>query len=305
MGKVIGMDIGGTNLRVGYVDESGNVLYHKVVPSRTITEGGDAVRDLIGFLKGYVEECGEAPEAMAIGIPAVICDDEKTVFQAPNLKDPSGKMLLDKTNLADPISEAFGVPVWIVRDTYCLLYADRERLGLQNEKIIAAGYIGTGYGGGVMIDGKILFGKGGLAMDFGHFTLHPDGKLCRCGKKGCLEAYASGIALQDLREEYFPDTEIGDMFTKHRDDPILKQFVRDCALPMSILGTILSPDVYLLGDGVVEMNDFPMEDLLEAIKDQAGHGAVDAGMRFVISPKDSSKGVFGAGIYAREHLARM
>ena len=80
----------------------------------------------------------------------------------------------------------------------------------------------------MIIDGKPLEGKDGAELDLGHIPYHKGNDPCSCGKRGCCECYASGWRLQQIREQYYPDTEIQDMFTLHRDDEPLKEQVCGC-----------------------------------------------------------------------------
>ncbi len=305
MSKVLGIDLGGTRLRIGMVDEAGGMHHHKVVPSSVLKENGDFVGDLIHFLGEYFEESGEKPEAMAFGIPSAIYKDEKTAFYSPNLKSPQGKVLLDHTNIADPVAEAFGVPVWVGKDTNYILVYDREVMGLQDADVIVAGYIGTGYGGAIMVNGEFVLGKNGIGEEIGHVPFWHGDALCGCGKRGCAEAYASGVVLKEIREQYFPETDISEMFTKHAKEQVLQEFVYAAALPFAMMGNLLAPDAYVAGGGVIEMKDFPREDFMRYIRENISRAVVENGLDIRFSEVNQEKGVLGSAMYARQKLEKL
>lgn len=301
-GKIMGIDIGGTRMRIGLVDEKNQVCRSRIVSSSRITERGTAVEDLLSFIGEYMEEWEEKPEAIAVGVPGPVQKDGRTVYCAPNLLDSRGRHVLDGVDLAAPLEQEFGIPAFINKDTNFLLFYDRQALKLEDREIIAAGYIGTGYGGGVLIDGRLLTGRNGVAMDLGHVPFYHSSARCNCGKLGCAEAHASGTVLKRIWQEQFPDTDFGRLFTEHGETDILKEFVYCCALPFAMLGTIFAPDVYIAGGGVLEMADFPKNYFEQCLREQAGHAVTEGGIDLRYSREDQEKGIIGGAIYARSGM---
>ena len=128
--------------------------------------------------------------------------------------------------MAKDVREHFQIPVFINNDVNNIMLYDIAANHLEEKKVVVGIYIGTGVGASVVIDGKPLEGKNGAELDIG-ICLTSRGEVeCSCGKKGCCECYASGWRLQEIRKIYYPDTDIKDMFTQHKDERRLRNSSR-------------------------------------------------------------------------------
>jgi glucokinase len=194
---VVGIDVGGTNLRVGVVNGSGLVWEHRVQAdfSRICRElpAEQALPAIVDALAtGIRMALDQHPQVAAVGIgfPGFIDPATQQVAQSPNLP---GLLNID---LSGPLSRLFGLPVIIENDALAAAYGEYVLSGLDVRSLVYLG-LGTGVGGGFILDGKPFPGFHGVAMEVGHIIVEPDGRLCGCGNRGCLEQYASasGVVL--------------------------------------------------------------------------------------------------------------
>ena len=182
----IGIDIGGTKISVGVVDSSGNLIDSS--RCSTPTEGG---KELISSVINLIKEFNKKYEIKGIGISiaALISSDYGTIVGAPNIAN------LSKLNFVNEIKEEFELPIIIENDANAAMWAEFKFGNAKGLNPVMFFIIGTGVGGGLVIDGKLFKGANGIGAEFGHMCVVPDGLLCGCGSKGCLEQYASGGAL--------------------------------------------------------------------------------------------------------------
>jgi len=182
----IGIDIGGTKISAGVVDSSGNLIDSS--KCSTPAEGG---KDLISSVVNLVKELNKKYEIKGIGISiaALISSDYGTIVGAPNIAN------LSKLNFANEIKEEFKLPIIIENDANSAMWAEFKFGSAKGLNPVMFFIIGTGVGGGLVIDGKLFKGANGIGAEFGHMCVVPNGLLCGCGAKGCIEQYASGGAL--------------------------------------------------------------------------------------------------------------
>jgi len=193
----LGVDIGGTNLRVGVVQH--NALIHE---QRALADFSglcarhspeEAWRQIIATTAATLREClTQFPQAKAVGIgfPGFIDPVHGTVAQSPNLPG------LRNVDLAGDLSAAIGLPVVVENDALAAAYGEYVLCDPKPHSLLYAG-LGTGVGGGMIYAGRAFTGEHGVAMEIGHLIVVPDGRLCGCGNRGCMEQYASasGVAL--------------------------------------------------------------------------------------------------------------
>lgn len=184
MGLTIGVDIGGTKIAAGVVDEDGAILETVKVPTPPTPEGvvdaiAAAVRDV---------STQHTVEAVGIGAAGYVDDKRATVLFAPNINwrhEP----------LKDKVEQRVGLPVVVENDANAAAWGEyRFGAGQGHDDVICI-TLGTGLGGGIIIGNKLRRGRFGVAGEFGHIRMVPDGLLCGCGSQGCWEQYASGRAL--------------------------------------------------------------------------------------------------------------
>ncbi len=194
MNRYIGCDLGGTNLRAALVDvDGGKLLRQNSVPTLA-REGHDAVMARMAVLfTTLIEDAGLTRGdigGIGIGVPGVL-DLEKgeTVF-LPNLAGT-----WPRVPLRDTLQAAMGLPVSLLNDVRSITFGEWRFGAGQGVDSVAVLAIGTGVGGGLVINGNLHLGIGGTAGELGHMVIDYNGPRCGCGNYGCLEAYASGPAI--------------------------------------------------------------------------------------------------------------
>lgn len=187
----IGVDIGGTSVKAGLVDRQGRVTFIKRVPTRA--DGGrEAIADATAeAIEGVLHDAqGVTVSGLGIGSAGVIDSATGTVFAGTD--NLPGWVGFDLRRFA---WERFHLPVHVNNDAHAAALAEL-RFGIGHKvSSFAALTIGTGVGGGIVVDGRLVRGNHGFAGSFGHQTIRFDGRQCNCGRKGCLEAYVSASAL--------------------------------------------------------------------------------------------------------------
>lgn len=182
----IGIDIGGTKISAGVVDSSGNLIESS--KCSTPAKGG---KELILSVVNLIKELNKKHEIKGIGISlaALISSDFETIVGAPNIAN------LSKLNFVHEIKAEFKLPMVIENDANSAMWAEFKFGNAKGLNPVMFFIIGTGVGGGLVIDGKLFKGANGVGAEFGHMCVVPSGLLCGCGSKGCIEQYASGGAL--------------------------------------------------------------------------------------------------------------
>lgn len=303
---IIGIDLGGTNLRIGAVTPDGKLKTPAVMGSRTVAEAEDPAGRLCEIIADYVKENRIRDiSAISIGVPSSVEADKETVICTTNIRNTAGEPVFRHMNLAEKIQESFHVPSFVNNDVKNILLYDMAVNRLEHQKIVAGIYIGTGVGAAIMIDGRPLEGKDGAELDLGHMPYFGGDAACSCGKKGCCECYASGWKLKQIQEEYYPDTAIGELFTKHREEAPVKEFIQACAHVYAVVATIFNPDTIVVGGGVPEMADFPREAFEREVNAHTGRDVMAYGFNYIYSQKYDGKGVIGAALFAERQMGRM
>ncbi len=192
MDLTIGIDIGGTKVLGGVVDVDGTILAtHR---ESTPKEGGQALtRTIADVAKVLLEN----HKAVAVGVSAAgfVSSDREVMIATPNISGWNG------INLKNEIGSLVGLPVVIENDANAAAWGEAKYGAGRGESEMILLTVGTGIGGGAIIDGKLHRGIGGIAAEFGHMRVVPEGHICGCGQRGCFEQYASGTALmRHIRE---------------------------------------------------------------------------------------------------------
>lgn len=181
----IGVDIGGTKVAAGVVDEEGEVLVSALRP--TPADRPDLVAETVADV---VHELAEGREIEAVGVGAAgFVDETRSIVRfAPNLawrEEP----------LQEKIADLVGLPVVIENDANAMAWGESRFGAGKGETNVVAITVGTGIGGGLVLDGRLFRGRWGMGGELGHMQVVPEGKPCGCGNLGCWEQYASGNAL--------------------------------------------------------------------------------------------------------------
>lgn len=192
-GLLLGLDLGGTHVKYGLGDHQGQLLREGSLPTRA-SEGRPAVLESLAaaaqLARDEASERGARLLAIGLGSPGVI--DPRTgraLYPTSNLPDWAG------VDLAGFLGDRFGVPVVVDNDANAALYGEVRYGAARGARHACMATVGTGIGGGALVDGRILRGAWGGGMELGHIPFEEQGRPCGCGKRGCLEAYAGSRGL--------------------------------------------------------------------------------------------------------------
>lgn len=293
----LGVDVGGTNVRMGIVNSQLQLTGYERVSCKELL-GENAVAQLAAALQDYLHRNDPDGKvcAVSIGVPGAVDKDHNHVYSVPKVQG------LQNTDLGSRMAQALNRPVYIAHDVEALLLYDVATLGLdpQRNRSIIGMYLGTGFGNCLYLNGRIYNGKHGVAGELGHIPLYGVEDICNCGAVGCVETRCCGQALAELVAREFPDCFVGDIFTKHGDDPRIIQFVKDCALVIATEVTLLDPDYVLMGGGVIAAKDFPVALLEEEVRRRARHPLPSEDTQFVYTTDAQTSGVVGGCIAAMD-----
>lgn len=280
MGLTIGIDVGGTKILGGVVDKSGAVL----ATARTDTprQGGKVLTQAIADI---ARELLDQHEAASVGVSAAgfVSSDRKTILATPNIADWNG------VNLDYELTTLIGLPVIIENDANAAAWGEAKFGAGRNQDHMIMLTVGTGIGGGIVVNGALYRGAFGIAAEFGHIRVVPDGHLCGCGARGCFEQYASGIALlRHAREAINASPEIARNLLSRGDgtvagltgsaitdaardgDPVaLEAFTTTgqwLGAGIASLSVILNPACVVIGGGVIDAGEILLKPTREALE---------------------------------------
>lgn len=193
----IGIDLGGTYIKAGLVDEQGNIIYKTRIPTRATEAAEVIVADMAQLAHTVIKESGvntDDIESIGIGSPGT-CDSKNGILVYAN------NINFKNVPIRDMMQKHIDLPVFIGNDANCAAWGEYCMLPEKVNDIVFI-TLGTGVGGGAVIGGKLYEGFNGAAMEVGHTLLLRGGELCTCGRRGCFEAYASVTALVRMTREY-------------------------------------------------------------------------------------------------------
>ncbi|MEU1790858.1 ROK family glucokinase [Streptomyces sparsogenes] len=278
MGLTIGVDIGGTKIAAGVVDEEGSILETCKVPTPRTPEGVvDAIADAVRTVS-----TGHEIEAVGIGAAGYVDDKRATVLFAPNIN-------WRHEALKDKVEQRVGLPVVVENDANAAAWGEYRFGAGQGHDDVVCITLGTGLGGGIIIGGKLHRGRFGVAAEFGHIRVVPDGLLCGCGSQGCWEQYASGRALvryAKQRANATPENAqvllgLGDgtpegIQGKHisdaarQGDPVaidsFRELARWAGAGLADLASLFDPSAFIVGGGVSDEGDLVLDPIRKSFR---------------------------------------
>lgn len=186
-----GIDLGGTNIKAGIVDEQQNILAEASVPTRVERAYTEVIADMAGLVKTLLKEQGIAESELCgigIGSPGTIDAEHGVVLYSNNFG-------WENIPLTDEMKQYFSCPIAVSNDANCAALGEVKAGAARHAKNAILLTLGTGVGGGIILDGKVFEGAHAGGAELGHTSLIYGGELCTCGRRGCVEAYASATAL--------------------------------------------------------------------------------------------------------------
>jgi glucokinase len=316
---LVGVDLGGTKILAGVFTPALKCL-GKVKLSTKAERGADAVLDRIArCVRDAVDECDldlKHCKGVGIGAPGAVDFEAGRIIFAPNLgwKDLPLKKELEKR---------LDVPVFLENDcNVCTLGVHERELGGKPRHLIGM-FIGTGIGGGLILDGKLYSGANHTAGEIGHMIMEVDGPKCGCGNKGCLEALASRTAmfnriqaavkdgqktlLTEMLGEKFDNLKSGDLRKAlRRGDKFVEKVIEDAAEYIGIavgnLVNLFNPEIVVLGGGVIDALEDEMVGIITEVAHDYTIPGSDKGLEIIVSKLGNDAGITGAAVLARKQL---
>jgi glucokinase len=307
MGKeiVLAADLGGTNLRMAAVDSEGTILCR----ARRETPCGDGAEKIMRAIVESANECREncadlQIKAISAAVPGTVDIEEGLIITAPNLP------ALNNFPIAAALEKALGIKAILENDGNAAAVGENwcgASAGFANSIFIT---LGTGVGGGIIIDGNIMRGVSGMAGEVGHICVESLGVACRCGSRGCVEQYSSASAIirtvKDLSAQYpgstlqnAPDLTALEVFQagKNGDELALEVFRQMgfyLGVAITSLLNILSSEIVVIGGGASAGWELFMPHTLETIRQRAYGGRPDRLAKIARAELGDDAGILGA-----------
>ena len=308
----IGIDVGGTNLVAGLVDEQGKILHKASRPVDRTMSDRELCRELIVLSEEACLSGGLARgeiQAVGIGIPGLVDNHRGVVVMTAN-------MPFRDTPLRELFQREWDVPVYLGNDANCAALGEYWAGSAKGCSPAVMITLGTGIGGGMVVDGKLFTGFANSGMEVGHMITRPGGLACGCGNQGCWEQYGSATGLIRMTREameHAPDSLLwqlcaGDLEKVQGRTPfqaakegdttalaVLEQYRQELALGLINLINVLQPQVICMGGGVSNAED---ELLLTPLTELVKKGSFDKTMptRLVRASLGNDAGVVGAAL---------
>ena len=301
---VFGIDIGGTTIKMGLFNEVGEVLDKWEIETRTQNNGENIIPDISKAVKEKMEEKGIAVEDVigaGVGVPGPV-NDSGIVQGCVNLG-------WGVVNVSKDLGERLGVPVNAGNDANVAALGEMWKGGGQGYRHLVVATLGTGVGGGIIINGKILNGFAGAAGEIGHIHVQ-DGEeaTCGCGNKGCLEQYASATGIVRLAERKLASTTIktklkaGNVTAKDVWDEvkngdlvaqsIAEEFGQYLGKGLAAITAVTNPEVIVIGGGVSKAGEILIEYVQKNYKEYVFPGSRET--KFALATLGNDAGIFGA-----------
>ncbi len=281
----IGVDLGGTNLRIAAVEEQGSLL-EKITLGTRVTLGRDHVIndmcDAIQHLTAKYKDLATL-EGIGIGVPGIIDMRTGMIRESPNLPGWADSPVRSE------IEKRLGTRVILDNDANVAAFGEKWLGAARNFDDVAMLTLGTGVGGGIVLDGRIWHGMVGMAGEFGHITVEPEGQLCGCGNRGCLEQYASATAVVRMAHEAIATGEAVELAAAASNNPefsakavynlaiqgdesarrIFRHVGRSLGIVLAALVNSLNLPIYVIGGGVSSAWDAFSPSIFEELRQRS------------------------------------
>lgn len=315
MDYYVGMDLGGTNTKIGLLDKEGNIIFSIIVKTESYEGFENTVERLSNILKAQVKEANidfEDVKGVGIGIPGPVVNNSVVKFFA-NFEWPNN------LDISREFEKHLGKPVKADNDVNVITLGEMWRGGGKGYKNVLGIALGTGIGGGIVVDGKLISGKTGSAGEVGHIVVENNGKLCGCGHRGCWEAYASatglvreansrltvnknnllyaiidGKGMELEAKDIFDAAREGDQFSLD----LVEYEAEYIAYGLGNLLNILDCDIVVIGGGIALAGDILFDRIEEKLKKYALSSTLE-NLKIVPAQLGNNAGIYGAAYLAQ------
>ena len=285
----IGIDLGGTKIEGILLDDRFNVVERTRIP----TQQEKGYKSIINSIVSLVEELKiKASDNVTIGVSAPGAISKKSGL----IKNSNTQCLIGMP-LKEDLKQALDQEIAIENDANCFALAEATLGAAKNHNVVFGVIMGTGVGGGIVINGEVHRGRTYIAGEWGHHTLRVNGNKCYCGKLGCVETYISGPALEKKWTELTGKTEplpsiIHNLDTE-KGQQWKKEFLENFGIGLANVIDILDPDVIVLGGGISNIS-FLYDEGRDAVYDKVFSDLVETPI--LKNQLGDSAGVFGASL---------
>ena len=304
----VGIDLGGTNTKIGLVDKEGNMYFNISVKTDSIEGYEKTIARLSNILLEQIKEAQiniEDVHGIGIGVPGPVVG-EKTVKFWANFPWPR------EVDLASEFEKHLGRKVKVDNDVNVITLGEMWKGAGKGHKNVLGVAIGTGIGGGIIADGKLISGKNGAAGEIGHIKVEKDGKLCGCGQKGCWEAYASATGLIREAESRLKVNKLNKLYEMTKDREVEAKDIFDAArledafsldlieyeaeyiaLGLGNILNVIDPEVVVIGGGVSLAGPILFDKVNQYIKKYALPSTLE-NLKIITAKLGNDAGILGA-----------
>ena len=299
-----GVDVGGTTIKMGLFDLEGNVLDKWEIKTRTENGGVNVLPDIAEAIKAKISEKSIAKEdvvGVGIGVPGPV-DDKGVVYKCVNL----GWGVL---NINEELGRLLDMPVKGGNDAKVAALGEMWKGGGQGFESIVVVTLGTGVGGGIIMNGKILTGAKGAAGEIGHIHVDDDEKdVCGCGNTGCLEQFASATGVVRLANRALASTDkktvlkVGEVSAKDVWDAvkagdevaieIAEEFGQYLGKGLAAVACVINPEAFVIGGGVSKAGTILLDYIRKNYTPYVFHASRD--VQFTLATLGNDAGIYGA-----------
>lgn len=310
---VFGIDVGGTTVKLGLFDLEGNLLEKWEIPTNTEEAGSHILPDIAKAMNDKIAQMGASMEevgGLGMGVPGPVTEDG-VIRKAINLG-------WDVFNIEEEMSRICGLPCKAGNDANVAALGEMYKGAAAGNDDVVMITFGTGVGGGIIVDGRIVAGINGAGGEIGHMPINPaESEPCTCGNCGCLEQYASATGLANTANRLLKAFEINTSLRNYetltakeifecyaQGDMLATSLVEDWGCTVgracSVLGIVTNPDVFVLGGGLSKAGQV-LIDLVEKNYNQFVFHAA-RGTKFVLATLGNDAGIYGGAKLALDLL---
>lgn len=299
----IGVDIGGSHVGVGLLNDRGTFITKKEKDLNNIEKKENyseiLVENIIDLITKALEEKKvdiTEIELIGIAVPGIV--SETHIIKAENLH-------IKNFNIVAEINKFFNVPIYLRNDAKCAALAEKSRGGLQKCDDAIFVTLGTGIGGAVFLGGKLLKPREYEGFEIGHTVIQKNGIQCNCGRKGCFEKYASMKAFKERIAKTYKlgdlnGKEIREFIDNHKEDEkmnnVINEYIDDLAIGLANLANIFEPQKISLGGSFVYFKDLLLEKLNTRIKQKNDIFNSNNIPQIIATKLENDAGIIGATI---------
>ena len=302
----IGIDLGGTNIAVGVVDDGHAIVSRVSVPTMASRPAAEVVRDMGGAVEQVLARAGASVadcRSMGVGSPGTCNSADGVVERAYNLG-------WDHVPVCRMLEQRFGIPCRLSNDANCAALAETVAGAAVGRRDMILITLGTGVGGGILTGGHLLEGARGLGGELGHYRTHAlDGVDCTCGAKGCWERYAATTALVRAAQEKDPDWKDGRAIFAAAEAgnetvlALLDHWTDEIAQGLAGMVHIFNPQLILIGGGVSAQQKLLIEPIAAKVKASV-MPAFAEGLEVRAAQLHNDAGMVGAVYYFRQTMEK-